>query len=126
MIKKISILAAIALFVTTSAFAGTNAGPATGATLLVTDGGKSLWGAAASAGPTTTLIGKNSTGVSVGAYSTALGYGITCQHINGTKAYGTSQDSTALYSFDVTATKGAFKLLPAATGSGQFSTWVSM
>lgn len=126
MLRKLSILTAIALFVSTSAFAASNAGPATAATMTAATGGKSLYGDKTTAAATTALIGKSSTGAAVSVYSTALGYGLTTQHVNGTKAFGTSHDSTAIYTIDVTATKGTFKLGPTAIGTAQFSAWASM
>lgn len=126
MLRKMSFMTAIALFVASSAFAASNAGPATSDAMTAATGGKSLYGDKTTAAATTALIGKSSTGAAVSVYSTALGYGLTTQHVNGTKAFGTSHDSTAIYSIDVTASKGTFKLGPGAIGTAQFSAWATM
>jgi hypothetical protein len=44
-----------------------------------------------------TSIGKTSTGVGVAAVSNVNGYALITQHMNGTKAYGSAFDSTAIY-----------------------------
>jgi hypothetical protein len=124
--RKISIFAALTLLVASSAFAGNSAGVATSAALSNATGGKTLYGDKTTATVSTAMIGKSSTGCSLAIYSTTLGYGLTTQHVSGTKAFGTSHDSTAIYSFDVTATKGVYKLAPGETGSSQFSAWSTM
>ncbi|HIJ96388.1 MAG TPA: hypothetical protein HPP94_11750 [Desulfuromonadales bacterium] len=126
MLKKISTLTAFALLLASAAFASGTAGLATGDAMTSASGGKSLYGDKTTAATTTALIGKSSTGAAVAVFSTALGYGLTTQHVNGTKAFGTSHDSTAIYSIDVTATKGTFKLGPGAIGTAQFSAWATM
>lgn len=42
-------------------------------------------------------ISKLSTGVAIGWQTTTSGYAIIASHENGTKAFGTAHDSTALY-----------------------------
>lgn len=126
MIKKISTITAMVLFVSSAAFAAGNIN--IGTTLLTSAGtGKSLYGAkVAPATNASPLIGKTSTGVGVGVFSTTQGYSVTTMHMNGTKQFATSYDSTALYSKDVT-TKGTPILgtLTAITTT-DFSTWSAM
>jgi hypothetical protein len=125
MIKKISILTAIALLVSSAAFAANIT-----MTLAAGNTGKSVYGAkAGTATAASPLIGKTSTGCGIGVLTAAAGYAIVTQHLNGTKAYGTTFDSTAMLSSDVT-TKGT-PLLGIPGGSDvatAFSggTWTSM
>lgn len=127
MIKKISVITAIAMFMSSAAFAA-NITMAT--TLSSANTGKAVYGAktgtATAASP---LIGKTSTGVGVGILTGASGYAIVTQHMNGTKAFGTTFDSTAVISSDVTTKGTAFLAIPAgstiATGFTATS-WTSM
>lgn len=59
---------------------------------------------------TSPLIGKCSTGVAIAWYldSTGGGYALMTQHKSGTKAYGTSYDSTAIYISVTDVTPGNF------------------
>jgi len=98
--KKIIIINLLALFVASVAFAAT-------VDMNFDTTGKTLYGA--KTGVTidpgeagTTILGKTSTGVSIGANSEDTGYSIQTQHKNGTKTYGTSFDSTAIFVKDVT------------------------
>jgi len=126
MYKKISILFVITLLMSSSAFAADTAGLATSAAMTAALGGKSLYGDKVTAATTTALIGKSSTGAAVAVKTSSLGYALITQHVNCTKAFATSHDSTALYSLDVTATKGVFKLAPSNIGTADFSTWSTM
>lgn len=121
--KKLIILAALSLFAATTAFADTTL------TLSTTDTGKSLWGAktGGTAVSGTNLIGKTSTGVGVGLFAAATGYAAVTQHKNGTKAFGSSFDSTAIYSIPVT-TVGTAITGPSAADSAMFLTgnWTTM
>ena len=72
----------------------------------------------------TILIGKTSTGVGVGWNTATLGYAVNTQHINGTKAFGTTFDSTAMYQKD--EAKGTAEAVPSTTGSDAFSGWSTM
>jgi hypothetical protein len=126
MLRKISILTSFVLLVSTSAFAAGTAGIATGDTLSVANGGKTLYADKVTAATTTAVVGKSSTGASLAVSSTALGYALTTQHVNGTKAFASSHDSTNIYSNDVTATKGVFLLAPTNIGTADFSTWSTM
>ena len=100
--KKIIILTAISLLFVPSAFA-------TGSlTLSLTTTGLSVYGAKSGVtmtvgDPGVILIGKTSTGVGVGLESEDAGYSVETQHKNGTKAFGSSFDSTSIYTKDVTA-----------------------
>jgi len=98
--KKIIILTAISLFAASSAFADT---------INLTSTGLSLWGAktGVTAVSGTNLIGKTSTGVGIGYVTASTGYAVVTQHKNGTKAFGSSFDSTAIYSAPVVVTSGA-------------------
>lgn len=126
MIKKISILTAMVLLVSSAAFASGDIDM--GTTLLTSAAtGKTLYGAkAATASTSSPLIGKTSTGVGLGVHSTTQGYAVTTMHMNGTKQFGTSYDATNIFSKDVT-TKGTPILgKPTAITSADFSTWSSM
>jgi hypothetical protein len=132
--KKVIIINILALFVASYAFAGTT-GAATGTVDFTTPNtGLSLWGAATTVSVTnnvpaagTILIGKNSTGVGTGWDTSGLGYMICTQHISGSKAFGTSYDSSAIYQIDVA--KGVAVTPTAATDSSAFpsaSGWTTM
>lgn len=96
--KKIFSLAIVLLFATVvSSFAAVSAAPASA------DAGKSLYGASSGTATTgSTLIGKLSKGVYAGWIVTAggSGYTLTTQHQSGTKSFGSSHDSTAIYRND--------------------------
>jgi hypothetical protein len=93
--KKILVMVAILALTATSSFAqGTSA---TG-TLSFTSTGKSLTGDPLVATADTAQLGRMSTGVDVGWITQLNGYAVMTQHKSGTKAYGSSYDSTALYS----------------------------
>jgi len=87
--------------------------------------GLSLYGDDTTASSTTELIGKSSTGVGVGCFLNGTegdGYALLTQHKNGSKVYGTSYDSTSIYSED--ATVGTVKLaVPTATDTTDFVSW---
>ena len=124
MIKKISILTAMALLASSAAFAA-NITMATTLTSALT--GKSVYGAktgtATAASP---LIGKNSTGVGVGIFTTSQGYSIVAQHMNSTKAFGSGYDSTSIFSKDVTTKGTALLAIPTAITTVDFATWSTM
>lgn len=95
--KKILVLTAIIALAATTSFASGGSG-ATGTLDFATSGYElhaDIDGGTASAD--TTLIGKCSTGVDVGWNTDTLGYALMTQHKQGTKAYGSSYDSTAIY-----------------------------
>lgn len=131
--KKILIINAVVLLFASAAFAGTSITMSTDLTATSSKSGVTLYGAktsgaAATAGADQKLIGKTSTGVSVGILTSALGYALVTQHKQGIKAYGTSHDSTAIYMAD--AVKGtAILAVPTQIGTNNFvtgTTWTSM
>lgn len=101
--KKIVILTAIALFTATSVFAASG----TTVSLSLSTTGLSLYGVkSGTASSTSPLIAKTSTGVGLGMAvdgTSGAGYSVETQHKNGTKAFGSSFDSTSIYTKDVTA-----------------------
>jgi opacity protein-like surface antigen len=127
--KKIVLLTALVMLYASSAFASASA-----TTLTLANGmalaGNSVYGAkgaGTTASTSSPLIGKTSTGVGMG-YSTApAGYALATQHKNGTKAYGSSFDSTSIYSKDV-VTVGTGEAITFTTGVDSFptSSWSSM
>lgn len=124
--KKIVILMALLMSATSVAYAGTSITMASSLTMANT--GKSVW--AAKTGETavsgTNLIGKTSSGVGLGMLTSDLGYAVVTQHVKGGKAYGTSYDSTSIYSTDVT-TKGTPELdVPSAITTADFADWTSL
>ncbi|KAB0666896.1 hypothetical protein F6V25_05650 [Oryzomonas japonica] len=127
--KKTVVFAVMALLSASSVFAASTKIDldisSTGKSGLSLYGGKT--GVTISPGAAgTTLIGKTSTGVGLGAITDTPGYALETQHKNGTKAYGSAYDSTSIYQKDVTAgtsdTSGYSK-----TGSDAFGTgWTTM
>lgn len=124
--KKIMILLAISLLVSTSAFA------AGALSVSVSTGfptaGQQLLGGSTDA---TNKIGKTSTGVEVGmlVVSTGTGYSLVTQHKSGTKAFGSSYDSTAIYATIADGNPGTVILaVPTATDTTNFAgtTWKPM
>ena len=125
MMKKIFFMAACIMFVSTAAFA------ATSVSITLTDKtttGLSLF-ADGTAGAATTggqLIGKSSTGVGVGVLTNALGYSMVTQHLNGSKAYATSYDSTSIFSEDVATIGTPLLAVPKATDTSDFASWSAL
>jgi len=106
--KKVLILTMVLVFAATNSFAAIASG-ATGSLSFATAGtGLEVHAAATGTAATasTALIGKTSTGVSVAWSTNTAGYALMTQHKSGTKAYGSSYDSTALYQTIVDATPG--------------------
>jgi hypothetical protein len=125
--KKIMVITAMLLLVASSAFAGTTITMASTLTKAAT--GKTLYGASTgAASASTSLIGKNSTGVGVGVFCNAsgTGYSLITQHLNGTKAYGSSYDSTAIFSVNVNTVGTALKAVPTAITTADFSSWKAL
>lgn len=126
--KKIALLTSFALLYTASAFAA-----ASSTSLTLVDGlplaGGSVYGAKGAATAATTaspLIGKTSTGVGIGFKTDPSGYAIATQHKNGTKVFGSSFDSTSIYSTAVT-TVGTGETVTLTTGTDSFpSPWTTM
>ena len=94
--KKLLIITALIMFVSTSAYAASSTTQDVTLTSKATTG-KTLYGDPATASASTSLIGKTSTGVGLGIITSVLGYSIVTQHLNGTKVYGTSYDSTSMF-----------------------------
>jgi len=120
--KTILLLIAISLCAASSAFATA----ADIQALSMTVNGLSLYGDKTAATATTALIGKSSTGVGVGVKTASTGYCLVTQHKTGTKAFGTSMDSTAVYQINVTA--GTATTTPTAATSALLTTltWSTM
>jgi hypothetical protein len=100
--KKILVLTAILAMAASSCFATDIATGASGTMSLANSTGLELHGDPTTATNATALIGKASTGVSVAWSTDTDGYALMTQHKSGTKAYGSSYDSTAI--FQTTAT----------------------
>jgi hypothetical protein len=128
--KKIAILAALVMLYASSAFAS---GSATSLTLVngMALAGNSVYGAkgaANAASPTTPLIGKTSTNVGFGYKTDPAGYAIVTQHKSGTKVFGSSFDSTSIYTKSVT-TVGTGETITLTTGVDSFPSsggWTTM
>ena len=126
--KKILIITVLSLVVASSAF---------GATTLKIDlataglQGATLYGAKTGTAATTSpLIGKTSSGVGLGAFVNAqgTGYAIITQHKNGTKEFGSSFDSTSIFSTPVTIVGTAELAQPSGITTADFTAlnWTSM
>jgi len=124
--KILAITACVSLLTSGVAFATEL--PAAGG-VTATDG-LSLYGgidAANAAGTSSTLIGKLSKGVKAGVrYDTetpGTGYAVNSKHDSGTTAFGTANDSTAIYKSEIGTTA---LTAPTAPGNAAFSTWTAM
>ncbi|MFA5585843.1 MAG: hypothetical protein WDA02_04790 [Saccharofermentanales bacterium] len=117
--KKTILMTACMLFVSSMAFAGKSVTMDLSAKSTT---GLSLYGDSATASDTTALIGKNSTGVGVGVLTDVNGYSMVTQHMNGSKAFASSYDSTSIYSEDATAGEELLDV-PKATDTSDFSDW---
>lgn len=105
--KIVALVAMISLAAASSAFAAT-------VTPSDTDAGKAVLGDGKA-------LGKLSANVTLGAEYDTAGYAIVTAHGKGTKVFGTSHDSTAIYSQE--GTIGA----PSVSNSGAFgSGWTAM
>jgi hypothetical protein len=135
--RKVIIINLLALFVASAAFAESAITSGTSAAINFTTPatGLSVYGAAAlpvvnspnapAAG--TVLIGKNSTGCGTGWNTSTTAYAIETQHIQGSKAFGTSYDSTAIYQIDVSKGTPVDTAGPTTSDSGAFATnWTTM
>ena len=120
--KKVISITVCMLFVSSMAFAATEITMAL--TSKATTGGSVYADSTASgAGATTALIGKNSTGVGTGLITTVSGYSLVTQHMNGSKAYASSYDSTSLFAEDVTTIGTPLLTKPASIDTASFSDW---
>ncbi len=74
--------------------------------------------------PAIATISKMSKGVFVTANTTLLGYTLFTPHLNGSKAYGSAHDSTALYTQEIDP---ADIVAPTAYGQVEFATlWTAL
>jgi hypothetical protein len=133
--KKILIMVAFSFAICSTVFAaGTTASLSLPSPLTTGTTGLSLFGGPASFTYTagvTPLIGKTSTGVAVGVLTAATGYAMVTQHLNGTKEFGTSFDSTSMYQATLITAPGVpLLVIPATADSGSFvatgSAWSAM
>ena len=122
--KKIFILLALITFAASSScFAA-----ALGVDTITTTPGLQIYGgvnAADAAGTTSVLLGKMSKGVNFRCNYSVTGYAAATKHTNGTKAYGSAYDSTAIYFQDV----GLAGTVPSlsSVGNGSFgAAWTAM
>ena len=126
--KQVLVFTAILILAATSSFAATTdvASGATGTMSLTNSTGLELHAAATgdTAAKTTALIGKCSTGVGVGWATNVNGYTLVTQHKSGSKAYGTSYDSTSMFqTISDTSTPGTEILdQPTDTSTVDFTT----
>lgn len=111
----------LVLTAASSGFAAISSG-ATG-DMAFTSTGLTLYAASTgTASSSTAQIGRCSTGVSVGWTTNVNGYAIVTQHKSGTKAYGSSYDSTAIYQYGAEGTPGTVILSkPTATDTTSFT-----
>lgn len=123
---KVALIVAFSMIAASTAFAaGTSITMSSNLTDAASKSGLTIYGDKTAATATTPLIAKTSTGVSVGMLTGAGGYSAVTQHKNGTKAFGSSFDSTSIYS--TTATAGTAVLtVPTATSTTDFSSWSTM
>ena len=117
--KKIMVCTAVFLFITSSAFAALTVSMPS--TLTKDTTGKTLYAGSS-------VIGKTSTGVGLGVLCVTggTGYSLVTQHVSGTKAYGSSYDSTSIYSKDVATVGTPILAVPTATDTSDFSGWTSL
>ena len=122
--KKIILSALVAtIALAANSYAGTAI--ATGNVLSYGNGEQIYGSATASATSDGTLIGRLSKGVGIGIAFSTSGYSVTTKHKTGIKMYGTSFDSTAIYSID--STSGTAVTAPGAADSSAFgSGWTAM
>lgn len=124
--KVLAITACLSIFAAGAAHAAALA--AAGA-VTATDG-LSLYGgidATNASGASSTLIGKLSKGVKAGVrYDTTVagtGYAVNTKHDSGTTAFGTANDSTAIYKSEIGTTA---LTAPSAASNTAFATWTAM
>ena len=123
--KKILFFAVFALSVASAAFASD------ALTLSLDTTGLTVYASKTSATAVATdpLVAKTSTGVAVGMKTSADGYAAVTQHKSGSKGFGSSHDSTSIYSIPVTVTSGANVAItgPTAIGTALFTgSWTAM
>jgi len=74
-------------------------------------------------GTSSTLIGKLSKGVSLGAYYTSTAYALDTKHSSGNTRFGTAHDATAIYKQEIGS---ATLVAPTAASYTSFTTWTAM
>lgn len=123
--KKIVMLFAFSMLTASTAFAADNIAMDSDLLAATAKTGLTVYGAKASASATSAQIGKTSTGVAVGLLASAAGYSVVTQHKNGTKIFGSSYDSTSIYSNAVTTVGTSMLTVPTTTGTTDFSGWTT-
>lgn len=126
--KKILVITALIMFCASSSFAAVSV--SMDSALAKSNTGKTIYGATSGTATTSSpQIGKTSTGVGIGILcvaTTGAGYSLVTQHMNGSKAFGTSYDSTSMYSIDVTTVGTAMKTVPTAITTADFAAWTAL
>jgi len=115
--KKIFVLVSAILLASSSVYAE----PTLTISAGFADAGKVLHGDEETASDTTATIARLSTGVAVGMKTEASGYAVVTQHQSGTRAYGTSYDSTAIFMSDEGPVGDIPLPVPTATDTTDFS-----
>lgn len=120
--KRVIFAVAISMLISAGAYAaGTSITMTTDLTSASSQSGLTVYGDKTDAtAATASVIGKTSTGVSVGLLTATNGYAVVTQHKSGTKAFGSSADSTSIYSSNVTVGT-ALLAVPTATTSSDFT-----
>ena len=120
--KRVLIASLFVVLAATSSFAAADAG------IDFDNAGKSVIAGKTAATTDLKPIGKTSTGVALAFVTETAGYAIITQHKLGVKAFGTSADSTAIYS--QTVEKAAATSEPGSADSADFvasgTAWTSM
>ena len=125
--KKILMMTAVLVFAATTSFAAVSS--TTSNALDFDNTGLTMHADDTTADADSAVIGRASTGVSVGWMTDANGYALLTQHKNGTKAYATSYDSTAIYQSASDSDPGVADAVLTASDTTDFtdtSLWKSM
>jgi opacity protein-like surface antigen len=117
--KKVMILSVLLIMVAAPAFAATTV---TMSLASKDSTGLTLYADPDTASTSTALIGKTSTGVGLSLATGTTGYALSTQHMNGSKAFASSFDSTSIYSEDVT-TVGSPMQQVTVSDTSQFADW---
>ena len=125
--KKIIAFVVFSLLAAAQAFAGDSITMTSDLTSTSSKAGLTLYGDKTDAtASTATLIGKTSTGVSLGIKSGAGGYAAITQHKSGNRAIASSFNSTSIYYQDVTNVGTAVLTVPTKTDDSDFASWKTM
>ncbi len=123
--KKIIILNIAALFIASVSFAAITSATSHDISSTFANAGLSVKGDGGPVASTNAAnIGKLSTKVELAWKCDPNGYAIYTQHQQGTKAFGTSYDSTSIYTKDATAGTPVGPTM--TTGSDSFTGWTTM